>query len=66
MAHPNCHGPKGHMCAKPSGQTCARPGCGQPAGTLWTEFLCPADDEEQQERTRENLWFVADGFRNWR
>ena len=66
MSHPDCHGPRGHTCSKPSGRACARSGCGQPAGTLWSEYLCPGDDEEQQNRTRDDLHFIADGFWNWR
>ena len=41
-AHPNCHGPRGHVCQEPSGRQCID--CGEPAGTLWGPLWCPDCD----------------------
>jgi hypothetical protein len=46
-AHPNCHGPSGHVCQKPSGVRCVEVGCVEPAGTLWSDLGCPEHDMDR-------------------
>ena len=55
MAHPNCHGPEGHVCALPSGRECRKQGCGEPAGTRWSSLWCPGCDEERLDQIAANL-----------
>ena len=54
-AHPNCHGPDGHVCQKPSGVRCVEAGCNEPAGTLWGDLWCPAHDMERLDRVSAGL-----------
>ena len=50
VAHPNCHGPMGHVCQQRSGFACYEAGCPEPAGTLWTRHWCPGHDMERIDR----------------
>lgn len=54
-AHPNCHGPDGHICQKPSGARCVEAGCNEPAGTLWGPLWCPEHDMERLDRVTAGL-----------
>ena len=62
MAHPNCHGPAGHVCAKASGRKCYERECGEPAGTPWGPLWCPAHDEERLDRISASLDAIAGNF----
>ena len=57
MAHPNCHGPRGHVCQEPSipPRACIERGCPEEAGTLWGPLWCPRHDEERLERVTAEL-----------
>jgi hypothetical protein len=39
-----------HVCARPSGHACAERPCGEPAGTDWSPYFCPAHDVERLDR----------------
>lgn len=49
-AHPDCHGPAGHVCQEPSGKACVERGCDEPAGTQWGPLWCPLHDMERIDR----------------
>lgn len=56
-AHPDCHGPAGHVCQKPSGRHCLV--CSEPAGTLWGPNFCPRCDMERLDRITRQLEALA-------
>jgi len=61
MAHPNCHGPGGHVCQEPSipPRACIERGCPEEAGTLWGPLWYPRHDEERLERVTRELKNLA-------
>lgn len=54
-AHPECHGPAGHICQEPSGRACDERGCGSPAGTFWGPYWCPDHDAQRLDRITAQL-----------
>ena len=56
-SHPNCGGPKGHICRVLSGRACLD--CGQPAGTLWGPYWCPDCDVKRLDRIGASLDSLA-------
>lgn len=59
-SHPDCRGPRGHVCQQPSGRTCIEVGCDAPAGTRWGPYWCPDHDADRLDRIDASLNALQD------